>query len=219
MEVKKDILWRVYLCFLGIAFFAVLILGRAIYIQQVEGDKWMAMAKEQQQKLETIEAERGTIFSDEGSMLSTSIPYFDVHIDFMADGLRAKDGKLFKDKVDSLAQSLAAFFKDHTAAEYKKQLQTGYNKKSRYFQLKKNISFRQYQVIRSFPLLKMDPNKGGFITVTNNKRLTPFGLLANRTIGLSREYEDSNRKKMISNVGLELTYDSILRGVENAYRE
>lgn len=212
MEVKKDILWRVYLCFLGIVVFAVCILGRAVYIQQFQGDKWMAMAKEQQQKLETIEAERGTIYSDEGSMLSTSIPYFDVHIDFMADGLRQNKGKLFREKVDSLSQSLAAFFKDHTAAEYKKQLQTGYNKKSRYFQLKKNISFRQYQAIRNFPLLKMDPNKGGFITVINNKRLTPFGLLANRTIGLSREYEDSNRKKMISNVGLELTYDSILRG-------
>ena len=38
-------------------------------------------------------------------------------------------------------------------------------------------------------------------------------MLANRTIGLSREYIDAGGKLISSNVGLEKTYDSLLRGV------
>src|SRR5690606_25794621 len=42
--------------------------------------------------------------------------------------------------------------------------------------------------------------------------LSPFGLLANRTIGLSREHIASNGKIRKQNVGLEKTYDSLLSG-------
>lgn len=212
MEVKKDILWRVYLSFLGIVLFAVMILVRAAYIQQVEGPEWRKMAMEQQQRVQEIDAERGTIYSEDGNMLSTSIPYFDIYIDFAADGLRAKNGKLFFENVDPLSQRLAAFYKDRSSNEYKRQLQQGYRKKNRYFLLKKNVPFREYKVLRTFPLLRLDPNKGGFIAEVKNKRLTPFGLLANRTIGLSREYIDDNGKVRTMNVGLEYTYDSLLKG-------
>ena len=212
MEVKKDILWRVYLCFLGIVLFAVLIIGRAAYIQQVEGPEWRAMAREQQHKEVEIDAERGTIYSEDGNMLSTSVPYFDIYIDFAADGLRAKGGKIFKDNVDSLSLKLAAFYKDKSSKEYKRQLQQGFAKKNRYFLLRKNIPFKEYKVLRTFPLLKMDPNKGGFIAEVKSKRLTPYGLLANRTIGLSREYVDQQGTIKTMNVGLEYTYDSVLKG-------
>jgi len=212
MEVKKDILWRVYLSFLGIVVLAILVLGRAAYIQQVEGPVWREMATSQQQRVVEIDAERGSIYSEDGNMLSTSIPYFDIYIDFAADGLRAKNGKLFQDNVDSLSRRLAAFYKDHSSNEYKRQLQQGYRKKNRYYLLKKNVPFKEYKVLRTFPLLKLDPNKGGFIAEVKNKRLTPFGLLANRTIGLSREYLDKNGKLKTMNVGLEYTYDSLLRG-------
>lgn len=212
MEVKKDILWRVYLSFLGIVVFGLLILGRAVYIQQVQGPQWIAMANEQQEQIVELDAERGTIYSEEGNMLSTSIPYYDLHIDFAADGLRAKNGKIFKDNVDSLSIKLAAFFKDKSVAEYKKLLQEGYRKKDRYFLLRKDLHFRDYIVVRKFPLLRLDPNKGGFIVEHKPKRLTPYQLLANRTIGLSREYEAGGGKKKNMNVGLEFTYDSILRG-------
>lgn len=212
MEVKKDILWRVYLSFLGIVVLALFVLGRAAYIQQIEGPEWRKLATEQTHKEEEIAAERGTIYSEDGNMLSTAIPYFDIYIDFAADGLRAKNGKIFKDNIDSLSLMLASFYKDKSSKDYKKQLQQGYNKKNRYFLLKKNIPFKEYKVLRTFPLLKLDPNKGGFIAEVKSKRLVPYGLLANRTIGLSREYLDKEGKLQTMNVGLEYTYDSILKG-------
>ncbi len=212
MEVKRDILWRVYLCFIGIVVFSVVILGRAVYIQQVQGSYWKEQAKEQQQRFVEIDAERGTIYSEDGAMLSTSIPFFNIYIDFMADGLREKSGKRFKDNVDSLSISLAEYFKDKTATEYRTLLQNGYRKKDRYFLFKKNLSFQQYKALRTMPLIKQGRDKSGFIPEVKDKRLNPFGLLANRTIGLSREYLDSEGKIKNTNVGLENTYDTVLKG-------
>lgn len=204
MEVKRDILWRVYLSFLGMVLISVIIIGRAAYIQQFEGSYWRSKSDSLHQKVIQLEAERGTIYSEDGSMLSTSIPYFDIYIDFGADGLREKDGKRFRENVDSLSMALAAFFKDQDKAAYKKQLEQGYRSKSRYYPLKKKLSFEQYKTIRTFPLINQGRNKSGFIAEVRSTRLNPFGLLANRTIGLARENAQ--------NVGLERTYDELLKG-------
>ena len=206
MEIKKDILWRVYLCFIGIAFLGLCVLGRAFYVQQAEGEFWLDVSKKDHLKYFPVEAERGSIYSEDGNMLSTSVPIFDVFVDFSADGLRAKGGKRFKENIDSLSICLANLFKDKTHLQYKKELQLGYKERLRYYSLKKKISFDEYCQLRNFPLVKLGKNKSGFIIDTRDKRINPYVLFANRTIGLSRE----NSKK---NVGLELTYDSLLRGV------
>jgi len=120
-------------------------------------------------------------------MLSTSIPYFDIYIDFEADGLTEKNGKRFKDNLDSLSFCLARFFKDKSIKEYKQELQKGFRSKDRYYPLKKNLTFQEYRTLRTFPLVRLGKNKSGFIADVKTKRLNPFGLLANRTIRLSRE--------------------------------
>jgi cell division protein FtsI (penicillin-binding protein 3) len=203
----------VYLIFLGIVVFSIFVLGKAIYIQTAEGAYWKSLSDSLHLEYREMDADRGTIYSEDGSMLSTSIPFFDVHIDFGAEGLREKNGKRFRENLDSLSYNLSSLFGDQSAKEYKKELQQSFNKKERYYQLKKNISFREYQVMRTFPLIRSGRNKSGFIFEDREKRLTPFGLLANRTIGLSREYVGSDGKMVNKNVGLEKTYDSLLRGV------
>lgn len=212
LEIKRDILWRVYLCFLCIVAFSLLILGRVFYLQQVQGDYWRGLAREQQQRFIEIDADRGTIYSEDGNMLSTSIPYFDIYIDFGAEGLREKNGKRFKENLDSLSLRLAGFFRDKSTSDYKRELQKQYRLKNRYYLLRKNLAFEQYKVLRNFPLVRQGKNKSGFIAEVRNKRLNPYGLLANRTIGLSREFIASDGKIKNSNVGLENTYDSILKG-------
>jgi cell division protein FtsI (penicillin-binding protein 3) len=202
----------VYLCFIGIVVFSVIILMRAVYIQQIQGTHWINEAKKDQQKFVEIDAERGTIYSEDGSMLSTSIPFFNIYIDFMAQGLREKNGKRFRDNVDSLSISLADFFKDRSATEYRQMLQQGYRKTERYFLFKRDLSFAQYKVLRTMPLIRQGRDKSGFIAEVKDKRRNPFGLLANRTIGLSREYIDSDGKMKNTNVGLEKTYDTVLKG-------
>src|SRR5262249_42033462 len=141
-------------------------------------------------------------------MLSTSIPYFNIYIDFGADGLREKNGKRFKENLDSLSYCLAGLFRDRSSAAYKRELQLGYRNEDRFYELQRNLSFDQYKILRSFPLVRLGRNKSGFIMEVVSKRLNPFGLLANRTIGLAR----ANAQ----NVGLERTYDSLLKGANGS---
>lgn len=204
MEIKRDILWRVYLSFIGVVVLSFFVLGRAFYIQRVEGTHWRSLSDSMHQKYVELDAERGTIYSEDGEMLSTSIPYYNIYIDFGAEGLREKKGKIFKENVDSFSIALANFFRDKSYSEYQKELQSAYRNKKRYWLLKKAVSFEQYKQFRTFPLVRLGRNKSGVIAEEKTKRLNPFQMLAKRTIGLSRENAQ--------NVGLERTYDSMLTG-------
>ena len=96
--------------FLGIVLFAVLVLGKTFYIQRVQGNYWRSMSDSLHQKIESIDAERGTIFSEDGQMLSTSIPTFDIYIDFLADGLREKKGIRFDTSINAFSSALSKYF-------------------------------------------------------------------------------------------------------------
>lgn len=183
-----------------------MVLGRVVYIQNVEGEYWREMGDSLHIKYQPILAERGTIYSEDGNMLSTSVPIFDVYIDFAADGLREKQGERFHQNIDSLSIRLSQLFADKSSAEYKKEITSGYNKKLRYYSLKKKISFDEYRQLRDFPLVRLGKNKSGFIIETRDKRINPYVLMANRTIGLSRP--DSSK-----NVGLEKTFNYLLTGI------
>ena len=206
MEVKRDILWRVYMAYIVIAVVCVVIFVKAFYIQQVQGSMWRGMSDSLHLKMQSIEADRGTIYSADGQMLSTSVPQFDIYVDFGADGLRQKNGELFYKNLDSLSYCLAELFKDRTQTAYKKILSSGYKKKDRYYLLKRKVSFQDYYKLRQFPLVRLGKNTSGFIAETRNIRLNPYQLLGYRTIGLERQ----NAQK----IGLEQTYDTVLRGEE-----
>src|SRR5919198_1685765 len=120
MEVKRDISWRVYLAYIAVAIICVCIFGKAVYIQQAQGKFWRSLSDSLHLKIQEIDADRGTIYSADGEMLSTSIPQFDVYVDFDADGLRENNGELFHKNLDSLSYCLANLFKDRSKAVYKK---------------------------------------------------------------------------------------------------
>ncbi|HEV2354965.1 MAG TPA: penicillin-binding protein 2, partial [Puia sp.] len=174
------------------------------YIQHVQGAYWKSLSDSLHEKFVEIDAERGTIYSEDSSMLSTSIPFFNIYIDFGADGLREKNGRRFRENVDSLSICLSHLFADQSVSAYKRVLWQGYRRDDRYFEIASNVPFEKYQQLRRFPLVREGRNKSGFIAEVVNKRLNPFGLLANRTIGLAR----ANAQ----NVGLERTYDTVLKG-------
>lgn len=155
--------------------------GKAIYIQQVQGKYWLDV-QNLHVRYEALHAERGTIYSEDGNMLSTSIPEFDVYIDFAADGLREKNGKRFIENYISYPSIWLIFLKIKKH-DYKKELQNAYNKEDRYYVLQRKINFQQYITLSKFLLVRMG-NKSGFIISMHTKRLNPFKLLANRTIGL-----------------------------------
>ena len=213
METKKDILWRSYLIYLLMLELGICIFGKALFIQRVEGGYWKSLSDSLHLEYREMDAERGTIYSEDGRMLSSSIPLFDIYLDFGSQGVQEKNGMRFKKAIDSLSIHLSSILGGGTPGAYKHELMGVFNREDRYHLLRKNVDFRQYQLLRNISFIKSNRNKNGFIFIEKEKRMAPFGLLANRTIGLSREYVDSMGNVVSKNVGLEKTYDSLLKGI------
>lgn len=199
MKVSKDIRFRVYVTFLLMVLFGVAIIYKAAYVQAKEGRELLADESKLHTKLDTIYAERGNIYSEDGSLLATTIPQFDLRIDF-----KAINKDTFYHYLESLSHELANILKDNSKSEYKQVLATEYEKGSRYYLLKRKASYEQYIAVRQLMPFKKGQNKGGFIAEPNNKRVNPYGLLANRVIGLWR--------KNAQNVGIEREYNEYLSG-------
>src|SRR5690606_5820236 len=178
---------------------AVAIVVKAISIQLSEGDVLRAKAEKAHTRNETLLPERGNIYAEDGTLLSSTIPQFDLRVDF-----KAINKDVFTENVDTLAQCLANLFKDASKNDYKRRLRAAFKKGERYHLLKKNVPYYQYQAARHFPIFNKGKNRGGFIAEAKPKRVNPYGMLAYRTIGLWR--------KNATNIGLEHRYDSILLG-------
>ncbi len=203
-EVKKDIIWRVYIVYIGFLLFGLAIVCRIGQLQFVEGDKWKAKADSLTLSYRTIQPSRGNIYAADGSLLATSLPRYDVHLDLMAGGI-TKDG--FNESIDSLALCLSKLFGDHSKNDYKRLLKEARNDKERYFLLKRNISFNEQRSLRNFPLFRLGRNKGGLIIDQLSRRERPFRMLAARTVGYKMENSD------VKSVGIEGAFDESLRGV------
>jgi len=203
MDVKRDILWRVYLSYILIVIVCITILGRAFYIQQVEGKYWRSLSDSLHQRIVEIPAARGTIYSEDGQMLSTNMPSFDIYIDFRVQPLHEKSGKIFRENIDSLCISLANLFKDKSAEGYKNALTKAFEAKEGNYELRKKIDYREYLTLIKFPMFRLGRYKSGMIAQEKNFRLNPYENIGYRTIGLAR---DENK------VGLEKSYDTVLNG-------
>ena len=203
MDVKRDILWRVYLSYILIVIVCITILGRAFYIQQVEGKYWRSLSDSLHQRIVEIPAARGTIYSEDGQMLSTNMPRFDIYIDFRVEPLHEKSGKIFRENIDSLSISLATLFKDKSAEGYKNELTKAFEASEGNYELRKKIDYREYLTLIKFPMFRLGRYKSGLIAQEKNFRLNPYENIGYRTIGLAR---DENK------VGLEKSYDTVLNG-------
>lgn len=202
MNVRRDILWRVYLAFFLTAVFGVMIGVYAFRIQFIEGSKWRRLAEESGISYETIQATRGNIYAEDGSLLATSVPVYDIRMDMKASGLTPA---VFTQGIDSLALLLSQTFGDASKAQYLRELKQARADGKRYFLVKRKVSYNQMKAMKQWPLFRLGKYKGGCIIIEQERRQKPFQLLAERTIGYSRDG--------VAPVGLEGAYNDILSGV------
>lgn len=199
MNIKQDIRFRVYVAFTAMCLLGVAILGKAIFIQVKEGPELRDKAKQALTRNTPLPAERGNIYTEDGQLLCSSIPQFDVHVDFT---VIQKD--TFYNRVDELSGMLAAMFNDASATSYRSNLITAFKNKERYYLLKRNLAYYDFLALRNFPIFNKGKRRGGIIAESRTKRINPYGMLAYRTIGLYRSNAPT--------IGLEATCDSILKG-------
>lgn len=200
---KKEILLRAYIGFLAIFLLGMAIIGRAFFIQTSQGAYYRSLADSLTIFPKKIQAERGNIYSEDGRLLATTLPIFDIRIDFKTTYAHPE---IFKENVDSVSLLLAEMFKDKTAKQYKTELLRERKKKSRYYLLKRNITYNEMMAMKKWPMFRSGPYKSGMMAIENERRLLPFGLLAQRTIGFTNKDGKA--------VGIEGKYNEQLRGVQ-----
>ena len=102
MEIDKHITYRIYLVAFLMFVGAVAITIKLTNIQWVQGDHYRKLAKERSVRNFVIPANKGNIYSADGSLLATSIPNYNVRFDAVAP--RQED---FAKHVGPLADSLS----------------------------------------------------------------------------------------------------------------
>lgn len=191
--------------FVAFMFFmmAVLVLIKLNNIQWVEGSYYRKLAKERTVKNFTIPANKGNVYSADGSLLATSIPEYSIYFDAVAPS-----SELFKENIQALSDSLSVMF-GKSSGHYQAKLQKARANKSRYLFIAKKLSYTEQMRLKSFPLFNKGANKGGLIIEQKIVREHPIGLVAKRTIGYERSNEDGK--------GLEYAFRNYLNG-KNGHR-
>lgn len=175
---KNDILFkRMASIYKFMIVVALCVIFRIIYLQFINPTD--VKAADIAYREESIEAVRGDILSEDGRPLATTIPYFRIRMDCLAP-----EDSIMDISVDSLSICLSNFFKDNSAAQYKKIITKGRKEKKRYLPLgNRLVDYSELSEIKEFPLFRLGSNKGGIVVEKKYKRKNPYGSLAYRTIG------------------------------------
>ncbi|WP_456315628.1 penicillin-binding protein [Pseudomonas shirazensis] len=176
----KHISYRIYLVAVFIFLMAIAIVVKLTNIQWVEGDHYRQLAKQRTVRNFVIPANKGNIYSADGSLLATSIPNYEIRFD-----ARAPKTENFEKYVKALSDSLATVF-DKSGSYFEKELRKARENKNRYYLIARNLSYTEYVKIKGFPLFKLGAFKGGIIIEQETVRKHPIGKIAERTIGYDR---------------------------------
>jgi cell division protein FtsI (penicillin-binding protein 3) len=183
MNIKKSILVRVRVAFLAVFIFAICVAAKVGHIQIAEGEKWAKMAEEIMFDYKTVKATRGNIYSDNGSLLATSLPFYKVAID---PTLAKKE--VFDKGIDSLSMLLSHHYKDRSTSEYKQMLKDARGTGKQYVVInRKQINYQTKKEMSSWPILREGRYRGGVIFEKIDVRYRPFSNLSRRTVGYINE--------------------------------
>ncbi len=198
----KHISYRMYLVAFAMFVIAAAIAIKLCNIQWVEGDYYRKLAKERTVRHFVIPANKGNIYSSDGSLLATSIPNYDIRFDAVAP-----KSENFERFVRPLADSLSVLF-GKPAHFYQSELRKARANKNRYYLIARGLSYTQYMRMKTFPLFSLGAFKGGMITEQETVREYPIGRIAWRTIG----YERVNERGENVGKGIEWAYRKYLNG-------
>ena len=199
---------------------AAAVVGKTLYIMTAKRDYWMQVADRVKKDSVSVKPNRGNILSSDGQLMASSLPEFKLYLDFKA--MRAsKTDSLWEEKLDTICQCLNQIFPEKTAASFKSDLEEGRRRESSHWPVyRSRVDFNTFYDVMQLPIFNMpltsekttpecvvrSSYKSGFHVEEYNARQRPYGTLASRTVGTMYGSIDSAR------FGLELSYDSVLRG-------
>ena len=204
---RQEIMWRMWVAILVPVLAGLAIVFQSFKIQVYEGPALRQLADSLTIVSRSIEAERGNIYAEDGSLLSTSLPFFEIRMDFKSEPMT---DNIFNGNIDSLAYMLSVNIGAKSKADYKNELIANRQKGNRYYLIKRNVTYPELKKIYDWPFFRLGRYKSGMIVLQKNKRITPFGILAERTIGF---------KRIVPNPSIETRMDTIRVGIEGKFDE
>ena len=222
MPNQKNIMLRFSFIILVMVLIGIAIICKAGVIMFAERQYWKDVADRFVKENVTVRPTRGNIISSDGQLMASSLPEYKIYMDFMINKRKSeteeeektrlklqhiKDSVLYAN-LDTICKGLHEIFPDKSAAFFKQHIKNGRKKESRSWLLyPKRISYIQYKEAKRLPVFNLNKYKGGFHEQAFNQRKKPFGSLAMRTLGDMFPDIEQGAKN-----GLELSYDSILKG-------
>lgn len=186
---------------------ATTVIGKAFYVMTAEKTFWTEVSKQVKGDSVAMSPARGNILSSDGMLMASSLPEYKMYMDFNALSTSGNDS-LWLAELDEICKGLNSIFPEKSAAEFKKHLEEGRKKQSKHWAIwDERVNYNTYIDVKSLPVFNMkNKNRSGFHCEEFNARRRSYGSLASRTLGTLYGAKDSAR------YGLELSYDSVLRG-------
>ena len=191
---------RIYIVALVIFLIAIAIIVKLTNIQWVHGNHYRKLAKQNTIKTFVVPANKGSIYSSDGSLLAISIPEYTI-----AFNATIPSDKNFNEKVDSLSTLLSKLF-GKSKSHYYSILTKSKQLKRRYVVIQNKVNYSNYMLVKKMPLFKLGSYKSGLIADLHTIRAYPLGNIAQRTIG----YTSIDNKGNTISVGIEGSYDNYL---------
>lgn len=203
-KLLKKIMTRFYIVISTMIIFSFLLMGKLIYIQVFEGERYKVIASNQTVKNVVLQPSRGNIYSEDGSLMATSVAQYEVRWDS-----KVPSNSLYNNGKENLVKGLSSILQiPHT--ELIEKLENARMNNNRYMLVAKNLSYSKLKKIKSLPIFNLPSFKGGIIIEQQIKREHPLGKIAERTIG----YELKSLNGNYFRVGIEGAFGTYLRGEE-----
>ncbi len=169
-------------------------------LQTVDDRKWARLAEEIDLQFRKVPATRGNIYSDNGSLLATSLPSYRIAF----DPTMASD-EIYKKGIDSLTYKLSWHFNDRSRAHYKRSINDARLAGKQYIILnRKLVKYQEKKEMAKWPIFREGRLKGGIIFEKLDRRSRPFSYLGYRTVGFVNDNNDG--------AGLEYSFNRYLSG-------
>lgn len=194
---KKNILNRLYLLAGFMFLFASAITYKLIDIQFVKGDFYRKKAEERTVRNFEIKANRGNVYTADGSLLATSVSKFDIRMDAVT-----VSNENFEKNIKGLSKALSNML-GKSESFYENYIRKARKNKNRYLLITRNLSYNEYIKIKGFPIFNLGTYKGGIIAEQRTIREHPIGKIAQRAVG----YDDYRGR-----VGIEGNFHHFLQG-------
>ncbi|THD68886.1 PASTA domain-containing protein [Robertkochia marina] len=200
---EKNISNRLYVVAGCMFLFAIAVAVKLVTIQVVEGDHYKELAENRTVRKFVIEPNRGNLYSDDGSLLATSVTRYDIRLDAITPSQ-----EVFEENIKPLSDSLSVIF-GKSPSYYQNLIRKARAARNRYLLIARDLGYTDYLRVRNFPMFRLGPFKGGLIVEQETQREHPLGSIAQRSVGWERFNPETGR---YFGVGLERAFGTYLRG-------